>query len=181
MAKRGWIIGGVVGAGALALVCVLAWRTAEILGVVAGGGVDLGVKLDAPEPARATAPSSLSTLRHDPGAARASSGDKEQKEGDKPGRAARLEDDPSDLLKMAPNRLALRHDARSAWRQGLSEEELAAVRERVREKQDGMTPEERADREARRQARREAIGLTNEPDPEDPELLFEEEPLPEPE
>ncbi len=173
MAKRGWIIGGVVGAGALTLVCVLAWRTAEIFGVVAGGGVDLGVKLDEP----VLAP----PVRHEAVPQRVTGGLKELKDAEKLDRAARGEEDPADILKMAPARLANRHDARNAWRQTLSEEELAAVRERVREKHDGLTPEERADREARRQARREAIGLPPGPPEDDPEALPEEELPPEPE
>lgn len=175
MAKRGWIIGGsLVGVCALTVVCVLAWRTAEVLGVVADGGVDLGVKLDQDAPVAPAVRREVS-LGHLPGAVR------DLGEADKPARAPHGEGDPTDILRMAPARLAVRHDARNAWRQSLSEEELAAVRERVREKQDGMTPEERAEREARRQARREAIGLDGEPDLEEPEALPEEELPPEPE
>lgn len=173
MAKRGWIIGGsLVGVGALTLVAVLAWRTAEVLGVVVDGGVDLGVKLDEASP-------TASPMRHAGPIVTTPSG-KDDKEGDKLGRAVREAGTSSDILKMAPSRLAVRHDARNAWRQNLSEEELAAVRERVKEKQDGLSPEARADREARRQARREAIGLSTDPDQVDPDALPEEQLPPEP-
>ncbi len=147
MANRTWVIGGsVVGVAALTLMSVLLWRTAQMVGMVTGGDVDLGVDLSNVRPVQNAA------LADEDAAAMPA----ERAEGR--AKPSRIGGFTPDNLRLDPTRLAVRHDARSA-------EELEQVRERVREKQDGMTPQERAARKDRRDARKEAIGLAGDDEP----------------
>lgn len=169
MSKRVWVIGGAaVGVTVVTVIGVLVWRTSQLVGLVTEGEVDLGVELSA-------TPDGAPPVRRE---ARAQAHSDVVKDQAKTPRIPRPDGYTPDNLKLDTPRLSLRHEARTAWREALTEEELEAVRERVREKQVEMSAEERAARKDRRDARLEAIGLN--PDAADLDPAADDwEPLPE--